>query len=312
MSDIFNVSLIDESRSKKEGIFNFRKFNIFRYFHIISHSDIVHIHSGVYLLRFFHFFISKCLRKKTIVTVHSYKDHKRKIGKLLDKIVFRFADKVIFVNMEISHLFNLSNSLIKEAFIPPVDTESLPLSVEKWFDDKKKAGCLICSSNASRLEEYQGQDLYGLDLCIEAGRYFCNAGIKIAFFFVVGDKNGSINYEIYKNRISQYNLEDSFCLNTSLVPFIPVIQKSDIILRTTNTDGDALTIREGLYFGKPVIASDVVKRPEGTILFKTRDAASLIHAIQATSEDRKYQDNCSSKKALLPDYKMFYENIYRE
>lgn len=55
-----------------------------------------------------------------------------------------------------------------------------------------------------------------------------------------------------------------------------LMKQCDLVLRPTNTDGDALTIREALYFGVPVIASDAVRRPTGTILFRNRDAKDLM------------------------------------
>jgi hypothetical protein len=38
-----------------------------------------------------------------------------------------------------------------------------------------------------------------------------------------------------------------------------------VYLRTTRTDGDAVSVREALDAGVPVIASDVVKRPVGVL-----------------------------------------------
>ncbi len=48
--------------------------------------------------------------------------------------------------------------------------------------------------------------------------------------------------------------------------------------RPTNTYGNAISIRGTLYFGRPVVVSDVVNRPEGTVVFKSRDLASFIAA----------------------------------
>ena len=44
-------------------------------------------------------------------------------------------------------------------------------------------------------------------------------------------------------------------------PFIPVLRLTDVLLKPTNTDGDAISVREALYLGVPVVASDVVERP---------------------------------------------------
>lgn len=47
--------------------------------------------------------------------------------------------------------------------------------------------------------------------------------------------------------------------------------KSDLFVRPTNTDGYSVSIAEVIYFKVPAIASDVCARPQGTVLFKSRD-----------------------------------------
>jgi len=61
-----------------------------------------------------------------------------------------------------------------------------------------------------------------------------------------------------------------------------VISKANLFVRPTITDGDALSVREALYFGVPCICSDCTIRPDGVVLFKTGDAADLAQKIVAT------------------------------
>jgi glycosyltransferase involved in cell wall biosynthesis len=51
---------------------------------------------------------------------------------------------------------------------------------------------------------------------------------------------------------------------------------SDIFLRPTRSDGDANSIREALYLGVPVIASDCVERPDQVLTFRTGDIPSYV------------------------------------
>jgi glycosyltransferase involved in cell wall biosynthesis len=46
-------------------------------------------------------------------------------------------------------------------------------------------------------------------------------------------------------------------------PLVPALRLGAIFLRPTLTDGDAVSIREALAAGVPVLASDVVRRPAG-------------------------------------------------
>jgi glycogen synthase len=51
---------------------------------------------------------------------------------------------------------------------------------------------------------------------------------------------------------------------------------ADVVVRSTFVDGDAITVREGLAFGVPVVASDTDFRPAGVTLFRKGDVADLV------------------------------------
>jgi glycosyltransferase involved in cell wall biosynthesis len=58
-----------------------------------------------------------------------------------------------------------------------------------------------------------------------------------------------------------------------------VIAASDIFVRATRADGDALSVREALALGRNVVASDVGHRPSGCLLFAPGDAGALAGAM---------------------------------
>ncbi len=65
------------------------------------------------------------------------------------------------------------------------------------------------------------------------------------------------------------------------------IREAGMLLRTTWYDGDAISVRESLYFGTPVIATDNGMRPPGVRLIPVGDAAALEAAIcEAASSPR--------------------------
>ena len=49
-----------------------------------------------------------------------------------------------------------------------------------------------------------------------------------------------------------------------------------MVVRSTFVDGDAITVREALAFGVPVVASDTAFRPEGVTLFRKGDVSDLV------------------------------------
>jgi glycogen synthase len=57
------------------------------------------------------------------------------------------------------------------------------------------------------------------------------------------------------------------------------VVESRALLRTTLYDGDAISVREALYLGTPVIATDNGMRPEGVELIPIGDTGALVHAI---------------------------------
>lgn len=66
--------------------------------------------------------------------------------------------------------------------------------------------------------------------------------------------------------------------------FLAMLADSDVYVRATTTDGDAITIRESLGLGTPVIATDCVARPPACRLFPTGDGAALLEALRDPPE----------------------------
>ncbi len=58
-----------------------------------------------------------------------------------------------------------------------------------------------------------------------------------------------------------------------------LVERADLMLRTTVFDGDAISVREALFLGTPVIATDNGMRPGGVHLIAMRDIDALAKAI---------------------------------
>ncbi|MBV9215235.1 MAG: glycosyltransferase family 4 protein [Acidobacteria bacterium] len=66
-----------------------------------------------------------------------------------------------------------------------------------------------------------------------------------------------------------------------------LMQDAEVILRTTLFDGDAISVREGLFLGTPVVASDTGNRPRGCRLFKIGDPEGLSSKIMSVIDEGK-------------------------
>jgi len=284
----FDFSFVDEAREKKEHYFNFREFRPDKYLKEIWKSDLLLIHSGTNSLRFFHIIFGKLFARKIVLTVHAYPADKKPVPAAIDRFFYGLCDQIIAVNPDISKRIGLPlKTIIRHAFLPPIleEEQALPTGLRDFINRQKAAGRFLICANASRLDRFNNQDVYGLDMCIELAALLKEKGIPATLVFNVAEIDKyEADYKRYEARIAQLKLEDTIRLISQKLSFVRLMEESDLVLRPTNTDGDALTVREGLMLKKPVIASDVVTRPEGTILFRTRDVYDLenkvVHTIQ--------------------------------
>lgn len=312
LEDHFTIKYIDESPNIKHGVFNIRSLNIIKYIKSIIWADIIHIHSGVTLLRVLHITISKLLNRETIVTMHSLSHQTPTLIKI-NSYILKLADKVILVSKEIEDSLKVNSPIIKEAFIPPrINNEpELPGHISQWIDHQRKHKRTILSANASKITLHNNMDLYGFDLCIDALAYLVNnQNLNLCLILIIGTQNNPEDIlESYKATIEKHHLEDRILLSTDKLSFVKIIAESDIVLRPTCTDGDALTIREAIFLNKVIIASDVVKRPPGTVTFKNRDNKDLITKIY-NSMPEAVTNLSNNNNQNTEDYLSFYKNIY--
>ena len=87
----------------------------------------------------------------------------------------------------------------------------------------------------------------------------------------------------------------------------------DVLLRTTLYDGDSVSVREALYIGTPVIATDNGMRPAGVHLIPASDPERLRDAVCRTAfarsgaKGRRAGDGQENIRAVVE----FYEEVLR-
>ncbi len=83
-----------------------------------------------------------------------------------------------------------------------------------------------------------------------------------------------------------------------------LIERADMLLRTTLFDGDAISVREALFLGTPVIATDNAMRPVGTHLIGIGDRRGLVEHVRKLAAaipgrpDRRTRDDSNVKKVI--------------
>ena len=168
--------------------------------------------------------------------------------------------------------------IIEPAFLPPPEgeenkiLETYPKGLFNFIDEHSH----VVTANAFQISFHQGIDLYGLDMCIELTAKLKKDYPNIGFIFALANEKANENYlNKMKIKIKELEIDQNFYFLTGQKELWPLFKKSDLMIRPTTTDGDALSIREAMYLGCSSIASDVSNRPKGTIVFKSRDLEDL-------------------------------------
>jgi len=273
-----------------------------KYF-FFAKEDVIHYHSTNWVIRVIIGFMS-FLGKKTVITIHgqSLSDSLKK-GIWLRKKIIEFAVRhtsfVIADNKKIKDLLlslgvKSEKVLLITPFIPPDVKEEDYKKVPKYVWNFMKSHKPIISANAFQINFYNGTDLYGLDIIVELvcrlKKYYQNIGIAICLPNIGDEKY----FEKLKQQMKEKRVENNILFITEPLPEVyPIWKESDLFVRPTCTDGDALSIREALHFKIPAITSDAVPRPEGVILFKNRDA----------------QDFITTTKNVLDNYRLYKSKV---
>jgi len=88
------------------------------------------------------------------------------------------------------------------------------------------------------------------------------------------------------------------------------ISRSSLMLRTTLFDGDAVSVREALQLGTPVIATDNGMRPAGVRLIPKSDSPALFHAIeQQLQHPKDTERQFTAEEGNLQAVLSFYEDL---
>ena len=129
---------------------------------------------------------------------------------------------------------------------------------------------------------YSNEDMYGLDLIVRLALELKLEFQQAGFVVVIPEITNESYFGTIRAGIKKNGLDPFFCFAVgNHFSFIPFLKYADLFIRATNTDGDALTLREALYYGVPSVASDVCIRPEGTVLFQNRNIKELSRAARS-------------------------------
>lgn len=256
--------------------------------HLFRRENIIHYHGNNSPIITSILCLTCMKRKKIVLTLHSFRYDAENM-RVADKFFFLVARLVpiffIVVGPEIKNKImslGIKSDRIEiiQSFIPPCVREEEIAEVPKEVWRFMNCHTPVISANASKIVFYNNQDLYGLDMCIELCAKLKQYYPRIGLVFALPDIGDYEYLDKMKRRIEEKGIKENFLFQSEPCQLYPILMKSDIFTRPTNTDSYGISVAEAIYYRIPAIASDVCLRPEGTILFENRNTSDFISKVK--------------------------------
>ncbi|MEQ1605315.1 MAG: glycosyltransferase family 4 protein [Pyrinomonadaceae bacterium] len=262
--------------------------------------DVLHLHVGGELNRRvlgLALIASIFAGRKSVLTVHSGafpQTDEAKNAKSLSKhgIVFHRFGGIIAVNDALADVFrrfgvadNRIHKILPFALRLPDESVEVP----KELTDFRTEHSPLFLSVGGLEKDYD--PLFQVEAMGEILRESPNAGLML-----VGE--GSMRSEV-ENAVARSGYADNIMVagNVEHAVTLHLIDRADILLRTTLFDGDAISVREAIFLGTPVIATENGMRPEGTYLIAIGDAESLVGKVREIITTPKSRSQRGSEDA---------------
>jgi glycogen(starch) synthase len=249
-------------------------------------SDVLHLHIGGEITTRVMALALACTvfgRGKKILSVHSGGYPTSKAGRAAKPNsfrgrIFRRFDKIIAVNSIIGDVFGrygIDGDWLH--VIHPYVHREPDRNVEVPEDLKN----FISAHTPSLLTVGLLEPEYDLTMQVDAMGEVLKTHPR-AGLMIVG--SGSLEQELRSVIASKTYAEHVFLAGDVPHPVtLHLLNRCDILLRTTLFDGDAISVREALFLGTPVIATDNGMRPDGVVLMPIHDPVAMVLAISELS-----------------------------
>ena len=259
---------------------------------IILHKNIYYSGCNIIfsiLLRFF----SIISYKKLIISFHGMPfNTKSLIVKTIENLSYRISHLTILGASGELQITYKKNIQVISSFISPANHSDLFVDNFLALNNVNKFEHIFVTMAYRNVIDKDGYELYGISNLIESFKMLENYAL-----IVVNPNQDLIAKEEYKNIffISQ-NINLSYLL-----------EKADVFIRNTTSDGDPLSVKEALSVGCKVMASNCILRPESVHLFDYHDKNSLINTIKNICKaDKMVVNDLDSYNEYLQIFKVFF------
>ena len=260
-----DYTIFDHGSNQNEHVISTKKSYLW-YIKFLFNKNfkVVHFHYFSKLYYIYGYFFSLINRTPIIVTLHS--QNLIKYNFVIKRIFIFLLKKtrckqVITVSKKVSEY--LEKNKIKNEYIPAhvPAMEINPFKIDKNI--LKNRHVILFSS--SRIDKHSILNIYNFPIVFD---FIAKHRDRFHLLLLIGEKETRGEY--LNTLIAKYKIEDNITIlyEKQLVDYI---NNAFVLLRPNQEDGYGISIQESMETGVPAIASDVCKRPEGTILFKNND-----------------------------------------
>jgi glycosyltransferase involved in cell wall biosynthesis len=248
-------------------------------------------------------------RAKTVLTFHSGGFASSPLGRKAKSFSLRgFAarrfDKIVAVNTEIADLFEKYGvkterieTIAPHVLCQPDAKVKIPDRLEDFL---QRHNPILLS--VSLLETHYDVPLQ-IRVLESIRNEFPNAGLMI---IGSGVEEANLRREIAATDYAE-NISLAGDVRHEIV--LHLIKRADVLLRTTLFDGDAISIREALFLGTPVVATDNKMRPENVKLIEIGDLAGLHRSIIETLQTKKSQPAAGNDFSNIDAVLQIYDDL---
>jgi glycogen synthase len=275
--------------------------------------DVLHLHIGGDVSRRVLSLAMACAlfaKDKSILTLHSGEYPVSKEGQkasqrsLRGRIFHRFS-RLVAVNAAIANVFrrygineDRIRIILPYALRQPDPVVKMPNGFISFY--KRHSPMLLAVGGLEK--DYD--PLFQIASMNDILKSFPQAGLMI-----VGD--GSMRHKV-EVAVEESGYKENILLggNVEHHVVLHLIKDADILLRTTLFDGDAISIREALFLGTPVIATDVSERPDGVELIKVGDKTALLEATRrALQKERNENQQLQADNTQIKQVVDLYQEL---
>ena len=198
---------------------------------------------------------------------------------------------------------------MQSPFLPPPG-ELISQSLSSYLELPELDAPVIVFNAYRLVYRPDGRDVYGLDVLLDAfGKINFDATL-ILLIPVLSDDDLSRIASALTSMSENLNKDRIHLVSSVDIEGWQVIAKADVFVRPTITDGDALSVRESIYYGVPAVVSDCTLRPPGVITFKTGDADDLAEKIKVAIRRGKENSTISTTKNPAQEFFLQYSNLF--